>query len=171
MEIIVSDTNIFIDLFKIGLLREFCSGPFNVRTTDLLINELKIKEQRSLVEKLVREGKIAVSKFAPNEIADILNLQEGNLSVEDCSALYCATKNDCLLLTGDKKLRTTAESRNIKVSGIFYVLDSLLAAKTLSEAAYQKALSLLSQINPRLPAKEFKKQLCKAILRPSRSGC
>lgn len=169
MEIVVSDTNIFIDLFKIGLLEEFCSKTFNVHTTDFLIGELKIKEQRDLIEKLAKEGKIIVNKFSSSEIGNILNLQERNLSFEDCSALYLAMKNNCLLLTGDKSLRTTAESRKVKVSGIFYVLDSLFAARTISEVAHQKALSLLREINPRLPAREFEKRF-KAI-RPSRSGC
>ena len=44
--VVVSDTNIFIDLYKVGLLDEFFSLTINVHTTDLIVHELKVKEQK-----------------------------------------------------------------------------------------------------------------------------
>jgi len=34
MEIVISDTNIFIDLWNIGLLKRFCELPLSIHTTD-----------------------------------------------------------------------------------------------------------------------------------------
>ena len=43
MEIVISDTNIFIDLWNIGLLERFCELPVSIHTTDFIIGELKSK--------------------------------------------------------------------------------------------------------------------------------
>ena len=40
MEIIVNDTNIFIDLHSIGLLEALCKLPYDVRTVDFVIAEI-----------------------------------------------------------------------------------------------------------------------------------
>lgn len=47
--VVVSDTNIFIDLYKVGLLDEFFSLTINVHTTDLIVHELKVKEQKDKI--------------------------------------------------------------------------------------------------------------------------
>ena len=41
MEIVISDTNIFTDLWNIGLLERFCELPLSIHTTDFIIGELK----------------------------------------------------------------------------------------------------------------------------------
>ncbi len=39
--VVVSDTNIFIDLISVDLLDEFFRLPFEIHTTDFIIHELK----------------------------------------------------------------------------------------------------------------------------------
>lgn len=51
MEIIVNDTNIFIDLYSCNLLDDFFMLPYNIHTTDFVMNELKEDEQRKVVTK------------------------------------------------------------------------------------------------------------------------
>ena len=38
MEIVISDTNIFIDLWNIGLLERFCELPLSIHTTDFIVS-------------------------------------------------------------------------------------------------------------------------------------
>lgn len=45
MEIVVNDTNIFIDLHSIGLLEQFFELPIKVHTVDFIVNELINSEQ------------------------------------------------------------------------------------------------------------------------------
>ena len=40
MDIIVNDTNIFIDLHSIGLLDCFCELPYEIRTVDFVMAEI-----------------------------------------------------------------------------------------------------------------------------------
>ena len=57
MDIIVNDTNIFIDLFTSGLLDEFHCLPIEVHTVDFVINELTDDEQRKAVEAVIPMGR------------------------------------------------------------------------------------------------------------------
>ena len=61
MEIIaVSDTNIFIDLIEIGLLDEFFALPWETHTTDMIIHELKVIEQKKRVKDYQTRGILRV---------------------------------------------------------------------------------------------------------------
>ena len=65
MEIVVNDTNIFIDLHSIGLLESFFALPIKVHTVDFVINEITIKEQLDEVNKFVIQGNLNVQSFSP----------------------------------------------------------------------------------------------------------
>lgn len=52
--VVVSDTNIFIDLVKLNLLGDLFALPWDVRTTDFVISELTDSEQKAA--EIVRNG-------------------------------------------------------------------------------------------------------------------
>lgn len=56
MEIVISDTNIFIDLWNIGLLERFCELPLSIHTTDFIIGELKTQGVKDAIAQLHQEG-------------------------------------------------------------------------------------------------------------------
>ena len=60
MEIIVNDTNIFIDLYSCNLLDDFFMLPYNIHTTDFVMNELKEDEQRKVVTKFRNSGQLTI---------------------------------------------------------------------------------------------------------------
>ena len=53
-KIVVSDTNIFIDLIKLDLLGDFFSLPWDIHTTDFVISELEIPEQKAAVMAFIK---------------------------------------------------------------------------------------------------------------------
>lgn len=88
MEIVVNDTNIFIDLYSIGLLEEFFELPITVHTVDFVINELKEPEQLKAINEFIKNGKLKVQNFDTKELIDIIDLQSragGNVSITDCA--------------------------------------------------------------------------------------
>ena len=99
MEIVISDTNIFIDLWNIGLLERFCELPLSIHTTDFIIGELKTQGVKDAIAQLHQEGKITIKTFKSNEYAEIMSLQDKNLSFQDCTVLYYALNGDYKLLT------------------------------------------------------------------------
>lgn len=60
MEIIVSDTNIFIDLQSVGLLEAMRQLPCKVHTVDFVMAEILDSEQSASIKILVEEGKIYI---------------------------------------------------------------------------------------------------------------
>lgn len=164
MEIVVNDTNIFIDLYSIGILELFFELPFKVHTADFVINELIISEQHQAIIKYVDKGKLKVKEFNPDELMEIVNLQNkagGNVSLTDCSVWYYSLKNNYILLTGDGQLRKKATASNVTVKGIIYIFDQLVSFNLLTPSSAADKLSLLSKINSRLPKSTIEERIVK----------
>ncbi len=154
----------FIDLYDVGLLDEFFRLPWEVHTTDFVISELRQDKQKAAVAEFEVRGRLHVVKFGFDEIVEINKLKQlygknTNVSLTDCSVWYYAKQNGCVLLSGGRKLRTSAMNDGVDVKGILYVFDKLVDTGMISlEIAYKK-LTLLKAINPRLPENEIKKRL------------
>lgn len=164
MEIIVNDTNIFIDLHSIGLLRKLCDLPYDVRTVDFVINEIKHSAQLESLSTLISEGKIKVETFNTEELGEIIEEHStvpGNLSVPDCSVCYYARKHSATLLTGDRQLRKYAEATNVAVRGVLFIFDELVDKSIIEAGIAAQKLNELTNINVRLPKSEIEKRIIK----------
>lgn len=154
MEIVVNDTNIFIDLHSIRLLDQFFSLPIQVHTVDFVLHEITMPEQFNDVNKFVKNGKLKVQTFMAEELKDIITLQSqcsGNVSFTDCAVWHYAKINNYTLLTGDRQLREKAIQANVTVKGIIYVFDMLVENQILPPQVAATKLEELMAINPRLP--------------------
>ena len=59
-KIVVSDTNIFIDLISVNLLDGFFSLPWEIHTTDMIMKELKDSNQKAVVDAFRQLGSLKV---------------------------------------------------------------------------------------------------------------
>lgn len=162
MEIIVNDTNIFIDLHSVGLLRQFCDLPYEIRTVDFVMTEIVDTGQREEMNRLVAEGRIKVESFTAEEIMEIVaehSAMSGNLSIPDCSVCYYARKHDVTLLTGDRQLRKYAEMQKLTVRGIIFIFDEMVVNSVLSPNDAAGKLKELCSINIRLPKSEIERRI------------
>ena len=124
MDIVVNDTNIFLDLISVGLLDASFKLPIKFHTVDYVIEEIVNEEQKAKVIALINDAKLYVKEFDENEFREIINLYESrhnNVSIADCSVWYYAKKNDYRLITGDGKLRSSATADGVIVSGILLI--------------------------------------------------
>lgn len=156
MEIVINDTNILIDLFNAGLLQYCKLLNLDFRTLDLVMSEITDGRQREAVESIVADGALKVYSLNGNQMFGVMekmNEYKGkcNLSMVDFSVMLYAQENNCRLLTGDSKLRKTAENENIIVSGILYIIDMLM--DKIGPQELIESLELLLQSNDRLPKK------------------
>ncbi len=156
MKIVVSDANIFIDLAEIGAFEYFTRLPFDIRTTDLVINELKKPGQR---EKISQCSKITITTFDVRELLTISQIPDTGISLTDKSVLYLARKHKAILLTGDSRLRNVAENYKLEVHGSIFILDQLKKSGIISKTEYKALLRLLKKTNPRLPLNEINSRL------------
>lgn len=70
--IVVSDTNIFIDLVKLNLLGDFFLLPWDIHTTDFVINELTDPEQNAAVTAFIKRKRLTVGKLSVEEIGEVV---------------------------------------------------------------------------------------------------
>ncbi|MBP8777276.1 MAG: PIN domain-containing protein [Bacteroidaceae bacterium] len=160
--IVVNDTNIFIDLWNIDLLNEFFKLPFKIHTTDFVIDELMVEEQRKQVLEFETLNKLNVKRQTAEEILEIVQFQaerDNNVSITDCSVWLYARKNNYRLITGDSKLRKSAIASGITVCGILYIFDQLIEHHIITPLQGYNKLQELSTLNNRLPSKEIDKRL------------
>ena len=163
-KIVVNDTNVFIDLYEVGLLEEFFSLPWEVHTTDFVMLELQREGQHETVAKYKADNRLVVSVFEAKEMSEIGNLfkqnmNRTNLSLTDCSVWYYAKVNNYILLTGDRKLRTASLLDGVEVHGVICVFDTLVEFNMISRQVAVEKLQQLYVINPRLPKEEIDKRI------------
>lgn len=156
MKIVVNDTNIFIDLYSIGMLEQFFELPISVHTVDFIISELKDKAQFAAINKYMNNRKLYVYSFTSAEVMDIYDMQSkagGNVSSADCAVWYYAKKNSYTLLTGDGQLRKKAIESEVTVMGIISVFDMLIEYNIISPQFAITKMGELMKLNARLPKK------------------
>ena len=125
-KIVVNDTNVFIDLLDIGLLNHFFQLSWEVHTTDFVMFELNREDQRDAVNIYQVNKQLHVVSFEMDELCEIRGLQKvkenkTNVSLTDCSVWYYAKRKGYILLTGDRKLRTSSMKDGVEVRCILYV--------------------------------------------------
>ncbi|MCR4579058.1 MAG: hypothetical protein K5681_01795 [Treponema sp.] len=161
-KLVISDTNIFLDLISVDLLEAFFSLPCDFFTTDFVISEIIQPMQISALERFIKTGRLEVASFDFDElmnINEVFEKNDNNASLTDCSVWYYAKKTSGRLLTGDGKLRKSAEADNVKVSGILYIFDNLVEYGILDPFLAADLLEKLTLINMRLPRGECQKRI------------
>lgn len=158
MIILVSDTSILIDLERGGLLESAFSCGLTMIVPDLLYEKELEKENGPYLRSLG----LGVVALTPDEmaLAQTVRAERIALSVPDCFALSCAMRPAHALLTGDKALRTEAQSRIGVVYGLLWLLDQMAASNVIATTLLYEGLSRISA-HPRcrLPADEVKVRL------------
>ena len=157
MDIIVNDTNIFIDLQSIGLLGELCQLPYEIHTVDFVIAEIKEQKQANAIKSYIDRGLIHVHSFSNTEVGEIANEHStvsGNLSFTDISVCYYARKGLYKLITGDRRLRNYAKDKDIEVHGILFLFDQMIENDIITPEIGAIKLNNLVSINIRLPKSE-----------------
>ena len=164
MEYISSDTNVWIDFYKISKIRL----PFRMSCKYIMFHEAIEKEllyPEDLKSQLVEDGLIGV-EITTEELfyADELSAKYRRLSVYDRIALAIAKKRNIILLTGDNALRKAAISEKVKVIGTIGLLDRMLNEGCIEGNEYRDCLERLKNLignGIRLPEEEINARLLK----------
>ena len=160
--IVISDANIIFDLLSVSLLEAFFALPCEICTTDLVISEITRPEQSKIVQKFIKSKKLGVVSFNAVDFSQVISLHTNctnNASIADCSVWYYAKKVDGRLLTGDGKLRSTAQKDGVKVSGVLYLFDNFIEYNILSPQEAAENLESLMNLNMRLPQGECESRI------------
>lgn len=163
MDIVINDTNIFLDLYDVDLLDTFFQLPLQVHTVDFVVDEIKRPAQRVVIQQLISQGMLVVKDFSSASIPNLFQFNVecgGNLTLTDSTVIfYALSLSGCRILTGDRQLRNRAEERGIAVSGILYVFDQLVEHGLLPPSEAAQKLEALFKINTRLPKREIEARI------------
>ena len=127
MRIVVSDSSCLIDLRKASLLDVFLRLPYEFLIPNTLFEEelLRFTDEE---KNILLHGGLHVMDLPGGTVARAAEIAGSlsHLSVHDGLAFALAESVEaCVLLTGDAELRTLAESHDMEVHGILWLLDEI----------------------------------------------
>ena len=70
-KLVISDTNILLDLISVDMLEDFFSLPCDFSTTDFVISEIIQPAQIKAIEKYTKLKKLDIVSFSIEEIIEI----------------------------------------------------------------------------------------------------
>lgn len=152
-KIVVSDTNIFIDLISVGLQEKLFLLPIEIHTTDMVIFEIKREGQSGIMIDLINKGYLSVKTYTSEEMLQFFQAghRKYNLSLADYSVLTYSKENSYILLTCDGNLRKVALSEGVEVHGSIYIINMMVEYNIISTLEGAEVLDTLKNINQRLP--------------------
>jgi len=158
-KVVVSDTNIFIDLINIGLIKSLFLCGLEIHTTAMVIDEIKKEYQK---KELLKYKELVIRKYQEKDYEIVFNYysavsRSSNLSMTDCSTLLYARELDCPLLTNDGKLRKTAIEEGIEVKRLLSVIMYMVKAKAVTKTEAKTAMEQLKETNCRAPMELIEK--------------
>lgn len=156
--LLISDANIFIDLYKLDLLELFGDLNLDVATTDFVYNEL-YPEQKEMVDTIEVEVFALSAEELPVFYQEFYGLGQTNISYQDYSVFDAAKKREGAVLSNDRRLRNFAKAKGVDVFGLFFILDEIHSQGLVEGSVMLSKLELLATINKRLPANELEKRI------------
>ena len=158
MLLLISDTNILIDLEDGKLIPMIFQLPYEFAVPDILFETELRKQHHNLLE----DG-LTIKTLSPESIERIETLRNKypRPSIIDHSALSLSIQENCPLLTGDKSLRIAAEKEHVEVHGILWVIEELLTFNIIELNQAEKSFDSMISKGSRLPLKLIHKLLQK----------
>ncbi len=135
MKIAVKDANVFIDLESMGLLDLWFQLGIETLTSSFVVMELEDGGHENALA-CIRAGQAVEAVISGEEMAgafaDFQDAYGGTgLSETDLSVIYLAIRENAMVLSGDRLLRTTAEAQHLEVHGTLWIMDRLVAERVL----------------------------------------
>ena len=159
--VVVNDASCLIDLRKGGLLPVLGNLPYRL-VVPLPVRTSEVLDFSDAQWKALDTAGLITYDLTPEEVALALALKADHpaLSANDCFCHVTAEIHAGILLTGDRLLRSVATDNGLRVHGVLWVIDELLATQACSACKLAHALSSWkSDITVFLPRDEIAKRL------------
>jgi len=157
----VTDANIFIDLIILELIEHLFGLDIEIHTTREVFDQLS-KRQKEVLIVFYTDGRLTLYDFSWQEMSDIYTLSfPAGLEPADRTVYYYARQLNCLVISGDNKLRKHCEKGGLEVHGLIWVFDQIVELDLIPKTAAVEKLEKLISYNDRLPTDEILKRLKK----------
>ena len=148
MLLLVSDTNILIDMDVGGLLAPMFSMEYRFSVPDVLYVE-ELEEQYAGLLGLGLESMTLDAETVANVVTLVQRYPRPGRN--DLFALALAAAEACPLLTGDKDLRAAAEAEGVEVRGTLWLVTEMVRKGTISTTMARAAYQCMRDSGRRLP--------------------
>ncbi|MCB0536384.1 MAG: hypothetical protein KDE33_02545 [Bacteroidetes bacterium] len=143
----VTDANIFIDLYDLGLTKSFFNLELEIHTTSAVLFEL-YAEQQEILQAYQSVGRLEVHNLQEQDFIEIYNENyPKSLSEADKSVLHVANKINACVLSSDKTLRNCAKNKEIEYHGMIWIFDKFVETVTLTPKEAKTKLNQLVASN------------------------
>jgi predicted nucleic acid-binding protein len=167
MKVIVSDTSVIIDLCKVQLIEPAFSLPYEFVVPDVMFADEFLDLGDYERDDLLASG-LSVSVLSGEAVA--LAVEYGatfrkSLSTNDQFALALAKSTEySILLTGDKRLRNAAASKEVEVRGLLWICDQMEKHRAVGAKRLGEALVALDEDElVRVPRAELRKRIARIL--------
>ena len=156
MQLLISDTNIIIDLDVCGLVQKMFDLPYTFTVPDVLYIE-ELEEHHG---DLPAYG-LQIKTLGAERVDYAVALQTENIktNANDLFALALAKQEDCPLLTGDGALRDLAAVEQVEIRGTIWIIEQMLQEGILNPDQAKEAFRAMKDSYRRLPWKEAENML------------
>lgn len=147
VKIAITDANIFIDLYDLGLTKSFFNLELEIHTTSAVIFEL-YSEQQEILQAYQSVGRLTIHNLKEQDFIEIYNENyPKSLSEADKSVLHVANKINACVLSSDKTLRNCAKNKEIEYHGMIWIFDKFVETVTLTPKEAKTKLNQLVASN------------------------
>lgn len=154
--VLVTDTNIWIDLENGKILADVFRLPYQFFTTDFAIEEY-LQPGWATLEELG----LKTHNLEPENILELAQLRKiyRQISTIDLAAFLLARVLEANLVTGDRRLKELAKAQGLPVHGVLWILDEMVIHRVLTSGQAAAALRKMLDQGARLPEDECRKRL------------
>jgi len=148
LQLLISDSNILIDMEVSGLTEKMFDLPYTFAIPDILYYE-ELEEDHS---NLLEYG-ILVLELSSETVKDmeVMVPKYPRASRNDLFALALAKQESCPLVTGDNALRKACEKEEIDLLGTIWIMNQLVYHDVIDKDMAQKAYIKMKENKRRLP--------------------
>lgn len=159
---LVIDSLSITDLIAIDLLAPFFSIARDVLICDFISFNLEL-EERDQLRPFIDSGVLIEKTLSAKRIQEMIAIRNGSdgyhLSDSDSACLYLAKLHGATLMTDAKPLQEAGKQHKIPISGLLWVLDTLVSSKVLPPAVTLEKLRQLQSSNSSISSAECERRL------------
>ena len=147
VRVAVTDANIFIDLYDLGLTKSFFNLELEIHTTSAVLYEL-YSEQQEVLQAYQSVGMLSVHNLQEQDFIEIYDENyPKSLSEADKSVLHVANKINACVLSSDKTLTNCAKNKEIEHHGMIWIFDKFVETTVLTSKEAKAKLNQLVASN------------------------
>ncbi len=147
MQVVITDANIFIDLFELKLLDSFFQLPYDIHTTVFVLEELD--EECS---NFIKDNSTVLNINDSEKIElDLITWNKG-FTFPDKSILYMAKKHQMIVFSGEKKMMSWCKSHDLESHGVLFIFQEFIEYRLFSKNQVAIKLKELMEFNQWLPS-------------------